>query len=98
MPQLNRLMISGGVVGVATVLFAAAYLTNGIYQIKTKGFYVPPESLVQMLQVILGAATTVLTIGSLRATNENGKAEIEKRIECTHLPGQCPDGCGPSAK
>jgi len=73
----GRLLIAGGVVFAATVLFVAAYIANGYGQLHSTGLYNVPPELVDLFKLILGSAIAVLTLSTLRlarsddAQNEN---------------------------
>ncbi len=73
--QITRLAIASGVVGVTCALFLAAYIANGIGQFDKTGTYIIPDSLVDLLKIVLAGSVTVLTIGSSAAARQS----IEKK-------------------
>lgn len=81
----GHILIAGGVVGVVSVAFVAAFAANAWTQIKQTGLYVVPDSFIEILNVVFGASVTVLGLGGLaayRGNKEHKAIEHDKEKKC----------------
>ncbi len=93
--QINQLAIAAGVVGVTTALFFIAFLANIVGQFHATGTYIVPEDLVNVIKMVFGVATAVLTWGGISGARkqlekkEDGKAQ-EGSTDCLPDCSCCP--------